>query len=112
MIKLHLTKILEHLYANNLVEPMLCVGLHTGEERKMEYGIAGEQDYKGRGARAALYTSFILDELIPFIKNKYNVPAFKEKAFAGFSLGGLSALNIVWNHPGEFSKAGVFSGSL
>ncbi len=31
---------------------------------------------------------------------------------AGFSLGGLCALDIVWNHPLEFSKAGVFSGSL
>src|SRR5262249_6152174 len=33
-------------------------------------------------------------------------------SFAGFSLGGLSALDIVWNHPQAFSKAGVFSGSL
>ena len=112
MDNLHLSKILEYLYAENLIEPMLCVGLYPGEERKMEYGIASEHDYKGRGAKAALYTSFILDELIPFIKKKYNVPAFKEKAFAGFSLGGLSALDIVWNHPDEFCKVGVFSGSL
>lgn len=112
MDKLHLTKILEHLYADNLIEPMLCVGLYPGEERKMEYGIAREHDYKGRGAKAGLYSSFILHELIPFIKKKYNVPAFKEKAFAGFSLGGLSALDIVWNYPEEFSKVGVFSGSL
>jgi len=53
-----------------------------------------------------------MEELVPFIHQKYNVPAFKEKAFAGFSLGGLSALDIVWNHPEEFSKAGVFSGSF
>jgi len=37
---------------------------------------------------------------------------FKEKAFAGFSLGGLMALDIVWNYPAEFNTAGVFSGSL
>ena len=38
--------------------------------------------------------------------------AFSEKAFAGFSLGAISALDIVWNHPDVFSKVGVFSGSL
>ena len=27
-------------------------------------------------------------------------------------MGGLSALDIVWNHPDKFRKAGVFSGSL
>ncbi|MCH5600680.1 alpha/beta hydrolase-fold protein [Niabella ginsengisoli] len=48
----------------------------------------------------------------PFCKKTYNVPTFKETAFAGFSLGGLSALDIVWNHPDIFSKVGVFSGSL
>ena len=36
----------------------------------------------------------------------------KDHAFAGFSLGGLSALDIVWNHPDLFGSVGVFSGSL
>jgi predicted alpha/beta superfamily hydrolase len=40
------------------------------------------------------------------------MPHFKDKSFAGFSLGALSALDIVWNHAGEFVRAGVFSGSL
>ena len=31
---------------------------------------------------------------------------------AGFSLGGLSAIDIAVNHPENFSKVGVFSGSL
>jgi len=43
---------------------------------------------------------------------KTSIASFKHKAFAGFSLGGLSALDIVWNHPQEFLKAGVFSGAL
>jgi enterochelin esterase-like enzyme len=37
---------------------------------------------------------------------------YGETAFAGFSLGGLSALDIVWNHSSQFSRAAVFSGSL
>ncbi len=46
------------------------------------------------------------------MRKQYVIPSFREKAFAGFSLGGLTALDIAWNHPDEFSKVGVFSGSL
>lgn len=104
--------ILEELYASQLIHPVLCVAIHAGEERKLEYGVAGHPDYLGRGNKAASYTSFILEELLPYIGETYNVDSFKEKAFAGFSLGGLSALDIVWNKPAVFSKAGIFSGSF
>jgi len=105
-------KILERLYAKKKLEPLLCAAIYAGEERKMEYGVASAKDYNGRGAKAGLYTSFIIEELIPYIKETYRVPEFREKAFAGFSLGGLSAIDIVWNYPADFNKAGVFSGSF
>jgi enterochelin esterase-like enzyme len=111
MEKLQLSSILEELYAENIIEPLLCVGIEAGD-RKMEYGTAKILDYKKRGAKSQAYTDFIFKELLPFTHKNYNVPEFKEKAFSGFSLGGLSALDIVWNHPLEFSKVGVFSGSL
>ena len=69
-------------------------------------------DYKGRGNKAAAYTNFVMKEVIPFIKETYLIASFKEKSYAGFSLGALSAMDIVWNHPAEFSKAGAFSGSF
>lgn len=112
MEEMGLEAILADLYADNSIEPLLCVAIHAGEERKMEYGIATQADYLGRGAKAAAYSKFILQELLPFIHLHYRIISFKEKAFAGFSLGGLTALDIVWSHPGEFSKAGIFSGSL
>ena len=112
MEKLGLATMLEDLYARNLIQPILCVGIHASTERKMEYGTAHQADYLGRGAKAGLYTSFIIEELLPFIHKKYFVESFKEKAFAGFSLGGLMALDIVWNHPELFKTIGVFSGSL
>jgi enterochelin esterase-like enzyme len=110
--ELGLSRTLEELYSKQKIQPMLCVGIHAGADRKMEYGVAAQTDYLGRGAGAGLYTSFILDELLPMIQYRYPRLSFKEKAFAGFSLGGLSALDIVWNHPDQFKKAGVFSGSL
>ncbi|MEO6611761.1 MAG: alpha/beta hydrolase-fold protein [Chitinophagaceae bacterium] len=113
MEKLGLEAILEQLYsADDSISPILCAAIHCGAERKMEYGVAGFPDFKGRGAKAGLYTSFIFEELLPFVRDRYVIPSFREKAFAGFSLGGLTALDIAWNHPGEFSKVGVFSGSL
>jgi enterochelin esterase-like enzyme len=112
MEKLGLEIILEDLYNSKSIGPLLCVGIYAGVDRKMEYGTAIKHDYKGRGSKAKNYTDFIFQELIPYIRSHYCKQGFKEKAFAGFSLGGLSALDIVWNHPIEFSKVGTFSGSF
>ena len=112
MEKMHLVSILDKLYTEGAIEPILFVAIHASKERRMEYGTQNQLDYKDRGAKAGLYTSFVFDELLPFIRKKYDNFSFKEKAFAGFSLGGLSALDIVWNRPGEFAKVGLFSPSL
>lgn len=111
MMELGLHSILETLIIANKISPLLAVAIHAGD-RTVEYGTAKWLDYKGRGSKARLYTRFILEELLPFIQSKYQIPSFREKAFAGFSMGALSAFDIVWNHPGEFARAGVFSGSL
>jgi enterochelin esterase-like enzyme len=113
MPKMDFTAILEQFYLDNKgAAPLLCVAIHCGPERKMEYGVAEQPDYLGRGARAKDYTHFIFDELMPFVRTHFSAPSFREKAFAGFSLGGLMALDIVWNYPAHFTKVGVFSGSL
>jgi enterochelin esterase-like enzyme len=112
MERMKFESILDKLYADQAIEPILYAAIHASAERKMEYGTQEEPDYKGRGAKAGQYTLFVFEELLPFIRKKYGLTSFKEKAFAGFSLGGLSALDIVWNRPGEFSKVGVFSASL
>jgi enterochelin esterase-like enzyme len=112
MKELGLKEILENLYAYNQIRPIVCAAVHAGPERKMEYGTAIQSDYQGRGAKAGLYTSFIMRELLPLINKEFHYFLISEKAFAGFSLGGLMALDIVWNFPGEFKKTGVFSGSL
>jgi enterochelin esterase-like enzyme len=112
LLKMSFDEILDKEITKGHIEPLMVIAIHCGENRKMEYGTAYSQDFKGRGARSGLYNKFIFDELLPFIRKQYNVPHFKEKAFAGFSLGGLCALDIVWNHASQFTKVGVFSGSL
>ncbi len=112
LVTMNFAAILEKLYDANAITPLLVVGIHCSTDRKNEYGTAKILDYKGRGAKAGLYTRFIFEELLPFVRNNNAISSFKDKSYAGFSLGGLSALDIVWNHPHEFTRVGVFSGSL
>jgi iron(III)-enterobactin esterase len=100
------------LLESDQVQPLLCVGIHAGKHRKMEYGTADIPDYEGRGAWAKAYQQFILEELVPYIHTQYAIESFRQKAFCGFSLGGLSAIDTVWHNPDVFTIAGVFSGSL
>jgi enterochelin esterase-like enzyme len=105
-------RLLESLYAENTITSLVCVGIYAGNERKAEFGVANQPDYLGRGAKAALYTRFVLEELMPFIQNNYSNYAFNKTSIAGFSLGGLMAIDMAWNHPAIFSTVGVFSGSF
>ena len=109
---LHLKDILEDLTERNIIRPVLVVAVHAGEERQQEYGTAGKPDFKKRGAKAALYSEFIKSELLPLITKYIGIEKFDVTAFAGFSLGGLSAFDIAWNNPALFDKTGVFSGSF
>lgn len=86
--------------------------VHAGPRRRQEYGVAGIVDYQGNGALAAAYSQFVMEELLPFLEQRYPLLSGVKRAFAGFSLGGLSALDIVWQYPQYFGMAGVFSGAL
>ena len=109
---LKLKETLENLYETGRIKPVLVVAIHANEHRLQEYGTAGRPDYKLRGSKAAAYTKFITQELIPAIKKDTGIENFDTTAFAGFSLGGLSAMDIAWHNPQLFDKTGVFSGSF
>ena len=108
---LQLKSTLENLYTNQQIKPTLVAAIHAGE-RIHEYGTAGIFDFKGRGSKASAYASFITKELVPKLQELIGMKTFGTIAFAGFSLGGLSALDIAWNNPGLFNKVGAFSGSF
>ncbi len=89
------------------------VAIHANEHRMQEYGVAGFPDYKKRGKRAERYSNFIVNELTPFLQREYGLMDEEHKnVYAGFSMGGLSALDISFHNPHLFNKVGVFSGSL
>ena len=110
--RLNMTHVLDSLYRRRLIQPFILVAIHAGD-RIQEYGTAAQADYLNRGSKAALYTDFVLTELLPYIKKQYRVSTDpSQSVVAGFSLGGLSAFDLVFHHPERFSRAGVFSGSF
>ncbi|MEO6285174.1 MAG: alpha/beta hydrolase-fold protein [Dyadobacter sp.] len=102
---------LEKQLGNDPDKAFLVAGIHADHDRIYEYGTAIQPDYAGRGNKAADTTKFVLHELLPFLKSHYNIK-MTNMIYAGFSLGGLMALDMVWSHPEVFSAAGVFSGAL
>jgi enterochelin esterase-like enzyme len=110
--RMKFSELLGQLIRSASIRPLLCVGIQAGPQRKLEYGTAHAPDYRSRGMHAPHYTYFVIRELIPFIKYFFPERDLTEWAFAGFSLGGLSALDITWAHPHIFRHTAVFSGSL
>src|SRR5665213_3040930 len=47
---------LEQLYCTGSLQPLLCIGIHAGPLRKLEYGTASGADYRSRGVLASRYT--------------------------------------------------------
>lgn len=111
--RMDFSHILEKLFFKKEIPHFIVVGVYASGERMREYGTARQPDYKGRGDKALMYREFILQELLPYLLRRTRLSGLREEmAFAGFSLGGLSALDIAWSHPQIFGAVGVFSGSL
>lgn len=111
-LRLRLQEILHQVHHSGQTEPFVLVAVHAND-RVNEYGTAARPDYAGRGYKAGRYTKFVLGELMPLIRRRYRVSELPARtAFMGFSLGGLTAFDIVWHHPHRFSKVGAFSASF
>lgn len=100
------------LYERWIIEPTVVIGVKANTDRVLEYGVADRLDFKKRGAKANAYTQFIIKEVIPYVQSEVPVTINGKRAFAGFSLGGVSAFDIAWNNDNYFDAVGVFSGSF
>jgi len=104
---------LNTLYDHDRIPPIVVVCVNAGEERLLEYGVANNPDFKERGSKAGLYTQFIIDEFLPFVFAQVPGPCVHGiSAIAGFSLGGLTAMDIAWHNNNRFDKVGAFSASF
>ncbi len=110
---LSLKSILDVLYARHTIDPIIVVAIHATRDRLNEYGLSDQPDYRHRGALAAAYDHFVIDELMPFIDHRYRMLSGpSHTAIMGWSLGGLSAFDLAWQHPDRFGIVGAFSASF
>ena len=112
MQALKLRETLDQMYEHQLIEEVIVVAV-PAVRRLQEYGTAGIPDYAHRGSLAEQYSRFFINELYPLIHSTYRCSRIVgENSIIGFSLSGLSALDLAWKFPFHFGQVGVFSGSL
>lgn len=109
---IRLKRTLSRLTQSGQIQELIVFAIHAGD-RMQEYGVSSKSDFRKRGAKAKPYSRFITNELLPLLTTNFRLDLTSGcNAIAGFSLGGLSAFDIGWNHPELFQRIGVFSGSL
>lgn len=103
---------LTRLIEQKQVRPLIVVGLdHGGEQRIAEYTYAAAPEHGG--GSAAKHATFLLDEVMPAIAERYRVKKGPEHTFVGgSSLGGLVSLELARRHPGVFGGVIAMSPSL
>jgi predicted alpha/beta superfamily hydrolase len=110
----------ERLIRTKQIEPVIIVAVaNVGEDRVHEYApTAGVIETKGRRKKrsrglALLYGQFLIEELKPYIDNRYRTkPEAEFTALGGSSLGGLATLAIGLWFPDVFSKLIAMSPSV
>ncbi len=100
--------ILDNLYAENNLEPMIVV-MPNGRAMKDDRA-TGNVFAQDKVEAFATFEEDLLNDLIPFIENNYPVIKDpKHRAIAGLSMGGGQALNFGLGNPGTFAWIGGFS---
>lgn len=106
----------QRLILANEIEPLIIVGIYnTGVKRTDEYtpvkSTVGRM--KGHGGKADFYGRMIIEELKPFIDEKYLTKPEREfTGLGGSSLGGLVSLYLGYKRPDVFSRLAVMSPSV
>lgn len=100
--------ILDNLYADNKLEPMIVV-MPNG--RAMEDDSPGDNIFAPERVRAfAAFEEDLLNDLIPFIEQEYPVYTDRDnRALAGLSMGGGQSLNFGLGNIDTFGWVGGFS---
>jgi len=100
--------ILDNLYAKGKIEPMIVV-MPNGRAMKDDRAVGNLFD----SVKVQAFSTFeydLLNDLIPFIENKYPIIGDREnRAIAGLSMGGGQALNFGLGNLEKFAWVGGFS---
>lgn len=106
----------QELILTNQIEPLIIVGIYNaGGKRIDEYTPVKSETgkMKGHGGNADQYGRMIIEELKPFIDNKYLTKTEREyTGIGGSSLGGLVSFHLGLKRPDVFSRLAVMSPSV
>lgn len=95
------------------IAPLLIVAVDNAGEARIDEYTPTYSARISRGGHADRYAQMMLEELMPFVAERYRVrsgPRFT--AAGGSSLGGLLTLYIGMRHPEVFGKLAIMSPSL
>lgn len=101
-------------YASRLAIPqMIVVGIPNGKDRTHDLAPPGSasdlKEYPTAGGAPA-FIDFIVDEVVPLVRSKYRtLPGI---VLAGWSIGGVAALEVAAKKPGAFHGVIAMSPSL
>jgi predicted alpha/beta superfamily hydrolase len=103
----------ERLIRLGAVEPLIVVAIANTPDRVAEYTPVPDPARGGIGGGAETYARFLIQELKPFVDQRYRTRTGPESTgIAGSSLGGLAALYLGFSHPGTFTRLGLVSPSV
>ncbi len=92
---------LQRLIEEDLVEPMIVVGIYSGEDRLAEYSPM---------KRGEAYMNYLVRTVKPLIDRRYRTrPGPENTLVGGAAMGGLIAFATAWTHPDVFGAAISFS---
>ena len=100
------------MIASGEVEPLVIVGIYNnGPKRIDEY--TPVEDRRLGGGKADAYGQMVVDELRPFIAQRYRTLAGPENCgMGGSSLGGLVTIYLSMRYPDVFGKLAILSPSV
>ncbi|MFE1243442.1 alpha/beta hydrolase-fold protein [Fictibacillus sp. NPDC058756] len=100
MTTLKAPTILDKLIHNKEIPPVVMIGINS-VNRFQELTFNHD------------FIKFLSNELVPWVRNKYNVSKDpKDNIISGFSLGGLASFFAAFNHPEIFGNVLSLSGSV
>ena len=108
----HVGHTADHMIDTGQVQPLVIVGIYNaGKQRLGEY--TPTRAPRLGGGRAHRYGKFLLDEVRPFVLQRYRIAGGVENTgIGGSSLGGLLSLYLGLRWPQIFGKIAALSPSL
>ena len=96
----HVDNIMDNLANQNKIKDTIVVTMDNAY-----YG-------SGRDWKFDLIEQNVLDYIIPYVEENYNVSTSRDdRAFCGLSMGGMTTTHMYFDHPDQFGYFGIFSGT-